>query len=375
MAKKDYYEVLGVSKTASEQEIRQAYRKLTKQYHPDLNKSPEAHDKMVEINEAADVLLDPDKRKKYDQYGHMAFDNSSGFSSNFTDFEDMFSNMRSGGTSFFSNMFSEFSDFFGSSRSDYQRSTKGESVSLNIYLTFKELLFGVEKTIEIDLLTNCSFCNGTGAESSSDISICSTCHGSGEVIVEKNMGFFQFQQSAKCSTCHGSGKIIKNKCKNCKGKAKYLQKQIIDVNIPKGIRPNQQIKLAQKGHASVNDGVNGDLIVNIYLKQSKVFQIINDNDILMSYNISYLDAILGNEISIKTLDGDIKYKLPKGINSNEIITISNKGLYKSINREKRGDLLIKVNIVVPKNLDKKEKELIEQLYNQTSFNPENNIDN
>ncbi|CBW54300.1 Chaperone protein DnaJ [Mycoplasma mycoides subsp. capri LC str. 95010] len=371
MKKKDYYEVLGVSKTASEQEIRQAYRKLAKQYHPDLNKSPDAHDKMVEINEAADVLLDKDKRKQYDQFGHNAFDGSSGFSSNFADFEDLFSNMGSSGFSSFTNI---FSDFFGSNKSDYQRSTKGQSVSIDIYLTFKELLFGVDKIIELDLLTNCSVCFGSGAESNSDISICNNCHGTGEVLVQKNMGFFQFQQSAKCNVCNGAGKIIKNKCKNCKGKGKYLERKKIEVNIPKGIRPNQQIKLSQKGHASTNNGVNGDLIIDIYLKESKVFEIINNNDILMTYNISYLDSILGNEIIIKTLDGDIKYKLPKSINSNEFIIINNKGLYKSINKDKRGDLIIKVNIVVPKNLNKKEKELIEQIYEQTSFNPENNID-
>ncbi|AGJ90852.1 molecular chaperone DnaJ [Mycoplasma putrefaciens] len=363
MAKRDYYEVLGVSKQASEQEIKKAYRKLAKQYHPDLNKSPDAEEKFKEINEAAEVLLDKDKKARYDQFGHAGVNGSAGFNG-FSGFEDIFSQMNSGAGSFFGDI---FNDFFGSQRSTYQRAVKGESVKVEMYLSFKEFLFGVDKILELRLLSNCLACHGSGAMTLNDIVQCQRCYGSGQINIQRNMGILQFQQSATCPDCHGEGKIIKNKCKECNGKGHYYAKQKIEVNIPKGIRPGQQIKLANKAHASLNGGANGDLYIDILLKESKVFEIINNVDLKMIWNVSYIDAILGNEISIKTLDGDVKVKLPKGINSKETIRISNKGLFKQINKDKRGDLFIEINIAVPRTLSKVEKELIESLSKTNCF--------
>ncbi|UWD35330.1 molecular chaperone DnaJ [Mycoplasma cottewii] len=376
MAKRDYYEVLGVSKTASEDEIKKAYRKLAKKYHPDLNKSPDAEEKFKEINEAAEVLTDKDKRARYDQFGHAAFDQNSGFGGfgGFGGFEDIFSQMRSsgGGSSFFGDI---FGDFFGSnSRSDSQRVTKGESIKINIFLTFKELLFGAEKIIEAQLLTSCKTCDATGAKSKDDITKCSKCFGTGHVNIQRNLGMIQFQQSAVCPDCDGVGQIIKNKCKDCRGKGHYFAKQKIEVNIPKGVMPGQQIKMANKAHASLNGGPNGDVYIDLLLKESKVYEIINDYDLKMIWNVSYIDAILGNEITIQTLDGDVKVKLPKGISSKETIKISNKGLYKQVNRDKRGDLFIEINIAVPRNISNKEKELIQELSENSTFEPKNIVE-
>lgn len=371
MAKKDYYEVLGVAKSSSEQEIKSAYRKLAKQYHPDVNKASNAEEKFKEINEAASILLDKDKRAKYDQFGHAAFDQNGfgGQSGGFSGFNDFFSNM--GGMDFGD----IFSDLFGSnqSRASSQRSSKGQDIGIDITLTMKELLFGVDKNVKLNLIKKCHKCNGVGTENPNDVHTCSKCRGAGQIIVNKQMGPFQVQNQVTCDACSGLGKQIKNRCKNCNGKGIEKVSENVEIPLPHGLRPGQQIMMRGAGHTSYENGVNGDLYITINVKQPKAFEFTRSNDLIMHYNISYLDAILGNDINIETLDGLVKLKVPKGINSGEVIKVHNKGLFKNQSSDKRGDLIIKINISIPTSVSKEEKKLLTDVENLSSFKPKNNI--
>lgn len=234
MAKRDYYEVLGVSKTSTEQEIKSAYRKLAKKYHPDMNKESGAEEKFKEVNEAASVLLDADKKAKYDQFGHAAFDGSSGFGgSGFGGFEDFFSNM--GGGMDFGDI---FSDLFGggrSGRSSRRGPSKGQDIGLEATLTFKELVFGVNKKTILNLVKTCTKCDGVGAENPSDVHICTKCNGAGQIIVNKQMGPFQVQNQVTCDKCNGVGKEFKSKCKNCHGKGVESKREEVEIPLPKGL--------------------------------------------------------------------------------------------------------------------------------------------
>ncbi|ASZ09185.1 molecular chaperone DnaJ [Mesoplasma chauliocola] len=373
MAKKDYYEVLGVSKTATEQEIKSAYRKLAKKYHPDVNKENGAEEKFKEVNEAASILLDADKRAKYDQFGHAAFDGSSGFGgSGFGGFEDFFSNM--GGGMDFGDI---FSDLFGggSRRSSRRGPSKGQDVGVEVRLTFREFVFGVTKKVNLNLIKNCERCNGVGAENPNDVNICTRCNGAGQIIVNKQMGPFQVQNQITCDRCNGVGKEFKNKCKSCHGKGIEHKREQVELELPRGARLGQQFVLRGKGHASLEGGMPGDLYVTIDVLENDVFELINNSDdLIMNYNISYIDAILGNEILIKTLDGDVRLKVPKGVHSGQIIKVHNKGLFKNQSSDKRGDLLIRVNISVPSSVSKEEKKLLKEIEELSNYKPKNNIE-
>ncbi|AUB31425.1 molecular chaperone DnaJ [Spiroplasma floricola] len=374
MAKKDYYEILGIAKSASEDEIKKAYRKLAKKYHPDICKEPNAEEKFKEATEAAEVLLDANKRQAYDQFGHEGLSGmGSGFGGfNGGGFGDFFSNM-GGASDFFSDI---FSNFFGGrgGNSSRKRSSRGKDIVINVSLSLKELLFGVDKEITLDLISKCDDCDGVGAKNKSDIVDCEVCNGHGVVTILQDMGIAKFQTQQPCPKCKGHGKENKNPCKSCRGEGTVIKKEKVTMPIPKGLTPDQQIVLRNAGNYSVEGGERGHLYADVHLKASKNVTIVNDFDIKFKFDISYLDALLANEISIKTLDGDISIKIPKGIKNGEIINVKNHGLYKGIKSSHRGNLLLEVNIVIPKELDKNEKQKIESILKSTDFKVTNNLE-
>ncbi|QHX36545.1 molecular chaperone DnaJ [Spiroplasma sp. BIUS-1] len=373
MAKRDYYEVLGVAKSASEDDIKKAYRKLAKKYHPDICKEPDAEEKFKEATEAAEVLLDANKRQTYDQFGHDGLNGmGSGFGGFGGGFGDFFSNMGGAGD-FFSDI---FSNFFGgrSGGSSRQRSSRGKDIVISVSLSLKELLFGVDKDVTLDLVSKCDDCDGVGAKSKSDIVECEVCNGHGVVTVLQDMGIAKFQTQQPCPKCKGQGKENKNPCKSCRGDGAVMKKETVTMPIPKGLVPDQQIVLRNAGNYSVDGGERGHLYADVHLKASKNVKIVNDHDIKFKFDVSYLDALLANEITIKTLDGDVNIKIPRGVKNGEIITVKNYGLHKGVKSSHRGNLLLEVNIVIPKELDKEEKEKIESLMQLTEFKVTNNLE-
>jgi molecular chaperone DnaJ len=367
MAKRDYYEVLGVAKTASEAEIKKAYRALAKKYHPDVNKNPDAQEKFTEINEAAQVLLDQDKRRQYDQFG-FAGANQQGFnSSGFGDFSDFFTN--AGG---FDDIFSSFfGGGFNNSRQQRKRQQRGEDILLNVTLTYQELVFGTTRKAKVKILEKCPTCHGLGAMDKSDVSTCDKCHGTGVYRRRQNMGPIAFDQEVVCDKCQGTGTIIKNKCKTCHGNKFIYSNKEMDLEIHQGIRPGQQIVLDGQGHASKNGGPNGNLYLQVNVESRNNVFINQQDELSIIYNVSYLDLILGNQIEIATFDGPTKLNLPKGLKNGDVISIKNQGLYDRYNGKNRGDLKVIINIDIPRTVSHKEKELLMKLEKETSFKPKN----
>jgi len=371
MAKKDYYEILGVSKNASEAEIKSAYRSLAKKYHPDINKDPGAEVKFKEVNEAAEVLLDKEKRNNYDHFGHGGPGTQQGFGTGgFSDFFNM------GGQGGFDDI---FSSFFGSafenssSRRRQPKNQKGEDIFLSAKLSYHELIFGTKRSAKVKILKKCPTCHGVGAMNPKDVKTCDKCNGVGIYRQRKQMGAMIFDQEVTCERCDGTGSIIKNKCKTCQG-LKYINEiKEIDLDIPHGLRPGQQLVLNEQGNASVNGGRSGNIYVDISVEKSANVFINNRNELSLRYNVSYLDVLLNKTIEIETFDGLTKVSLPKGLKNGEIISLKNLGLYTGINANKRGDLKIVVNITLPESISKKEKELLEKLDEESTFKPKNKL--
>ena len=353
--KRDYYEVLGISKGASADEIKKAYRSLAKKYHPDLNPGDkEAEVKFKEVNEAYDVLSDDDKRQKYDQYGHAAFDPSAGggyggggfggFSSDF-DFGDIFSSFFGGGG--------------GSSRSRKNAPIPGEDVTVRLTLTFEEAVFGCKKEINYSRIVECPDCHGMGAEDNSGIETCSTCRGTGSVTVQQQtiLGYMQTQRT--CQSCRGQGKIIKNPCKNCNGKKYIKVSKKQTVTIPEGIDTNQRIIQRGQGSAGRNGGPAGDLIVEITVKPHKFFER-RGNNVYCEEPISFAEAALGAEIDIPTLGGGTeKYRIPEGTQTGTSFTLKGKGIA-DVHTKKKGDYILTVAVETPRNLSSEQKKLMEK---------------
>ncbi|AXK51078.1 molecular chaperone DnaJ [Spiroplasma alleghenense] len=377
--KRDYYEILGVSKTADEKEIKTAYRKLAKKYHPDVNKDPEAVEKFKEATEAAEVLMDPNKRSRYDQFGHAGLDGASsgGGFGGFGGFGDFFSNMGAGGGGdFFEDIFSGFFGGGGRGRSNGFRNSgpeRGKDLIAEIQLNFKELIFGTTKKIEANLLTKCEDCDGFGAKNKEDVVKCEFCAGAGFVNVTQDLGIAKFQTQQKCPKCAGAGKTFKNKCKTCKGEGCYHKKTTLEIVIPKGIFPGQQLVMRNVGNYSKSGGEKGHLYINIHLLKSKIFELTEEGNIKMKLNVSYLDVILQNKIQVETFDGPVQIKLPIKSQNGTLINIENKGLYRSQNSSHRGKLICVINIVIPEKINEQEKKLFEEIYNMTDFKVENDI--
>lgn len=350
--KRDYYDVLGVSKSASEDEIKKAYRSLAKKYHPDMNPGDkEAEVKFKEVNEAYAVLSDSEKKSKYDRFGHDAFDPTAGgggyggfggFGGADFDFGDIFSSFFGGGTT---------------SRSRANAPIEGDDVGTRVSISFEEAAFGCKKEVNFARIENCPDCGGTGAEKSSDIEKCPECNGLGRISVRQQtmLGYMQTQRT--CQRCAGRGKIIKNPCKNCNGKGRIKINKKLEVNIPSGIDDRQNIVLRGQGSAGLNGGPNGDLIIEIRVKDDKIFTR-EGNNIYCEVPISFAEATLGAEIDIPVLGGGKEsFKIPDGTQSGTSFTVKGKGI-PDINTKRKGDLIITVAVETPKNLNSKQKELL-----------------
>lgn len=352
--KRDYYQILGVNKSSSADEIKKSYRKLAMQYHPDRNPgNKEAEAKFKEATEAYEVLKDDQKKAAYDQYGHSAFNqgggNGGGFSGagGFNDFSDIFSN--------FSDI---FGDFGGASKSKKRSSAiRGSDIRYNLEISLEEAFLGFTKQISFQVPSTCQTCSGSGAEGGNKASDCNTCHGAGKVRVQQ--GFFIVERT--CSTCSGTGQIIKNPCKNCHGEGRVNKSKTLAVKIPSGVEDGNRIRLSGEGEAGIRGGQAGDLYVFISIKKHQFFDREN-NDIYAEVPIKMTTAALGGSIEIPTIDGTrAKLSIPEGTQPGDQFRLKSKGMSVINSGSKRGDMYIKVFIETPVNLTAKEKSLLEEL--------------
>lgn len=352
---KDYYETLGVKKDASKEEIKKAYKKLAKKYHPDLNKEAGSADKFKEVNEAASILADEKKRAQYDQFGTTAngMGGFSGFdSSNFRDFG--FGNMD------FDDIFESFfggSPFGGSRRRS--RQSRGSDLHMDIEISLKDVFHGLKKEITIERMEECPDCKGSGAEKDSDIEECSTCHGTGQERRQQRTPFGIFQTTSACSNCHGQGKSIKNKCKTCKGNTTIRKERTIELTIPEGIADGNTLRVVGEGESGQHGGPTGNLYVTTHIKDDKFFER-RGSDLFCQVPISFVQATLGSEITVPTINGKATVKIPTGTQSHTVLRMSGKGL-PTLHGHNYGDQLVQVIVETPKKLSKKEKKIVEDL--------------
>lgn len=352
--KRDYYEVLGVAKTASEDEIKSAYRKLAKKYHPDLNPgNAEAEAKFKEVNEAYGVLSDADKRAKYDQYG--TADPQAGFGGG--GFSGGFGGFGSGGFSGgFEDIFENiFGGFTGSRRSN-NAPEQGRDLRVDMELTFEEAAFGTKKEINLTREESCDECGGSGAAKGTTAEVCQACHGSGQVRTTQNTVFGSFSSTQQCTACHGTGRIIRTPCKKCGGKGRIRRARRISINVPAGIDNGQAITLRGEGEQGKRGGAAGDLYVYFSVKPHKLFKR-RGNDIYLEVAVSFANAALGAEITVPTLEDSIKYKIPEGTQPGTVFRIRGKGI-KRLGGNDRGDMYITVGVEIPRRLSSKQKELL-----------------
>lgn len=350
--KRDYYEILEVSKNATEKEIKTAYRKLAMKYHPDRNKEPDAEEKFKEVSEAYEVLIDPDKRAKYDKYGHAAFDQGS-FSGSAEDiFADFFKNFQdsfSGSANPFDDIFSSFAG--GSRQRKYSR---GEDIQINVNVEFLDAIFGKEIKLNFDRTFICSNCNGSGAETKNDIKTCEYCNGRGQR--SRSLGFFS--TITTCDYCNGNGKNIIKKCHLCRGEGFETKNIEHNINVPAGIKTGQSLVVKNFGIPSLNGGENGDLYVTVNVKPHKYYERIN-NDILLSIPVSVYDVIQEKELIIPTPYGKTKIKLNAYMDLNSVIKLDNYG-FSILNSKKRGTLILSFKPYIPK-LKKEDMEKLNKI--------------
>lgn len=349
--KRDFYEVLGVSKSATPDEIKKAYRRLAKQYHPDINPdNKEAEAKFKEANEAYSVLSDEQKRGNYDRFGHAAFDGSggggfSGFDGfGFGGLDDLFESFMGGG--------------FGRSRAKKTGPQRGNDLQYALEISFEEAAFGVNKEISISRLQNCSVCNGSGSKPGTTVESCKQCQGTGQVRYTQSTPFGQFVNVKTCDVCRGEGKIITHPCEACHGKGRISKNSRISMNIPAGIDEGQTISLKGEGEPGLRGGPAGDLYVTLHIKPHALFKR-EGYDVVCDIPISFSQAALGAEIDIPTIDGIIKHTVPEGTQTATVFKIKGKGI-KHLRSNSRGDQYIRVNVEVPTKLSNKQKELLRQ---------------
>ncbi|MDD4384776.1 MAG: molecular chaperone DnaJ [Bacteroidales bacterium] len=366
MAKRDYYEVLGVSKDAGKDEIKKAYRKMAIKYHPDKNPGDHtAEEKFKEAAEAYEVISDDNKRARYDQFGHAGMNGGSGgggFGGGGMTMDDIFSQFGD----IFGGHFGGFGGF-GGSRGSSRRVNKGSDLRVKVKLTLQEIANGVEKKIKVNKYVNCKVCSGTGAANGSAYSTCSTCRGSGYVTRVTNTLLGQMQTTASCPTCNGDGKMITDKCTSCSGEGVVRDAEVITIKIPAGVAEGMQMSVSGKGNAARRGGVNGDLLVLI--EEEKHPELIRDgNDLIYNLYISFPEATIGAPVEIPTVDGKVKIKIEPGTQPGKVLRLRGKGL-PDVNGYGKGDLLVSINVWVPKNLTKEEKVIIEKLGKSDSFTP------
>ena len=350
-SKRDYYEVLGITKTDDQAAIKKAYREKAKMYHPDLHPGDaEAEQKFKEVNEAYSVLSDSDKKAKYDAYGHAAFDPSSGMGGGY-DMGDMGFDM--GG---FGDIFETIFGGMGGSSQRRGGAMRGEDLALNVSLTFEEAVFGCKKTINYSRVEACPDCEGSGAEKGTSPETCTVCHGSGQVKTVQRTILGMIQTNSPCSACRGSGKIIRNPCSNCRGTGYVKIKKTLEVKIPAGIDEGQKLPLRGMGNAGRGGGASGDLYLYIAVMPHNIFT--RDGlDIYCDIPITFASAALGGEITVPTLTGDVTYTLPEGTQTGSQFVLRDKGV-KSLNGRAVGSLIFTVTVSVPKNLTKEQRELL-----------------
>lgn len=374
--KRDYYEVLEVTKTATVEEIKKAYRKKAIQYHPDKNPGDkEAEEKFKEAAEAYDVLSNPDKRARYDQFGHAGMGGAAGNGGPFGGFgagmsmDDIFSMFgdifggHSGG-------FSGFGGGFGGG-STQQRRFRGSDLRVKVKLTLKEISTGVEKKFKLKKYVACSHCHGTGAEGDSGSETCPTCKGSGSVIRNQQTILGTMQTRITCPTCNGEGKIIKNKCKACGGEGIEYGEEVVTVKIPAGVAEGMQLSMSGKGNAGKHNGVPGDLLILVE-EEAHPDLIRDENDLIYNLLLSFPTAALGGSAEIPTIDGKVKVKIEPGTQPGKVLRLRGKGL-PSVNGYGTGDLLVNISVYVPESLSKEEKSTLENLEESKNFKPSDSI--
>ena len=347
--KKDYYEVLGVSKNASDAELKRAYRKLAKQYHPDMNPGDsDAEHKFKEASEAYEVLSDSSKRSQYDQFGHSAFENGAGgaggFGGGFGGFEFDMSDL--------------FGDFFGGGSSRRRNGPQqGAHVRTSITLKFEEALFGIDKDLDINIKEKCDTCNGSGAKKGTQPETCSHCGGTGQVRTTQQTLFGAMQSVKTCNVCHGEGKVVKDPCGDCRGTGYQTKRKKIELSIPAGIDNGQSIRMRDKGEPGTNGGPRGDLLVTVYVERSKEFER-DGYDIYSEMELSFAKATLGADVVIPTVDGEHEYFVKPGTQSHTQIKIKGKGVPHLRNKNIRGDHYVTLIVKVPKKLTEEQRELL-----------------
>ncbi len=362
MAKRDYYEVLGVAKSATDDEIKKAYRKKAIEFHPDKNPgNKEAEEKFKEAAEAYDVLSDPQKKQRYDQFGHAGMGGASsggGFGGGMS-MDDIFSH--------FGDIFGGHFGGFGGGRSQRTRVNKGSNLRVKVKLNLQEIAKGVEKKIKVKKHVACQKCGGSGAEDASSVTTCSSCKGTGSVTRIVNSMFGQMQTSSTCPTCNGEGKIITKKCSKCNGEGVEIAEEVISINVPAGVQEGMQLSMQGKGNAARRGGINGDLLILIEEEPHEEL-IRDDNDLIYNLMLSLPTAVLGGTVEIPTIEGKAKIKIDSGTQSGKILRLKGKGL-PSVNSYGTGDLLVNIAVYIPESLTKEEKKIFEGFEKSNSFSP------
>jgi len=347
--KKDYYDILGVDKDASQKEIKKAYRKLAKKYHPDMNKDdPDTSDKFKEISEAYEILSDPDKRKRYDQYGH------SGINDNDFNFDDF----AQGGFGGFEDIFDMFFGGRGGRGRGRRGPQKGSDLQYRLQITFDEAAFGTEKEITIPRTETCETCGGSGAKPGTEVKTCPKCNGTGQIRVSQRTAFGQFTQTKTCDRCGGNGKIVQTPCSDCNGTGKQRRHRNLTVNIPAGVDNGTRLRMAGEGEAGDKGAPSGDLYIIIQVEKHEIFDRKGD-DVYCEVPINFVQATLGDEIKVPTLDGKVKFTIPEGTQPGTTFRLKNKGI-PHLNGHGRGDEYIKTKIIIPKHLSKEQKDLLKE---------------
>ena len=374
MEKRDYYEVLGVERNATADEIKKAYRKKAIQYHPDKNPGDKtAEEKFKEAAEAYDVLSNPDKRARYDQFGHAGLGGAAGNGGPYGGF---------GGGMSMDDIFSMFGDIFGGrggfggfggfgGESSQQRRYRGSDLRVKVKLNLKEISTGVEKKFKLKKYVTCEHCHGTGAEGNSGSETCPTCKGSGTVIRNQQTILGTMQTRTTCPTCGGEGKVIKNKCKECAGEGIVYGEEVVTVKIPAGVADGMQLSMSGKGNAGKHNGVPGDLLILVEEEPDKEL-VRDENDLIYNLLLSFPTAALGGTVEIPTIDSKVKVKIEPGTQPGKVLRLRGKGL-PSVNGYGTGDLLVNVSVYVPEALSKDEKKALQEMEESDNFKPNSSI--
>jgi len=366
MSKRDYYDILGISKDASADEIKKAYRKMALKYHPDKNPgNAEAEESFKEAAEAYEVLSNPNKKARYDLYGHAGMGSSGGFGGGHMSMDDIFSHFGD----IFGGAFGGggFGGGFGGHSGRGRRVNRGSNLRVKVKLGLDEIAHGVEKKIKLNKYIECKACNGSGAEKGSTPTTCPTCHGRGQVSQITNTFLGQMQTSSTCPQCGGAGEIITHKCTTCHGNGIEKGEEVVTIKIPAGVADGMQLSVSGRGNAAARGGVPGDLIVLIEEKEHP--ELVRDGDNLMyDLFINFADAALGTSVEIPTIDSKARISIPAGTQGGKVLRLKGKGL-PDVNGYRKGDLLVNINIWTPRNLSSQEKDILEVLRNSPNFKP------